>query len=163
AGGRGGGGRGAPAAPAARGATPPEQTARYEVDGKPITGGENVFAFRASWSSPTEFYYVSDGRIRKRTVGGSEQTIGFSARMQVNRAATMYTRRKRDFTSTTPRQALGIVRPVISPDGKQIAFAAVGDIYVMPVGGKPVNITNDKALDTDPAWSPDGGSLVYSS
>jgi Tol biopolymer transport system component len=55
------------------------------------------------------------------------------------------------------------VRPVISPDGSQIAFAAVGDIYVMPVGGKPVNVTNDAALDTDPAWSPDGQSLVYSS
>jgi len=31
-------------------------------------------------------------------------------------------------------------------DGNQIAFAAVGDIYVMPVGGKPVNITKDAAL-----------------
>ena len=74
-----------------------------------------------------------------------------------------YIATKRDFTSTAPRQALGIVRPVISPDGKQIAFAAVGDIYVMPVGGKPVNITKDQALDTDPAWSPDGSQLVYSS
>ena len=74
-----------------------------------------------------------------------------------------YTRRKRDFTSTAPRQVLGIVRPVISPDGTQIAFAAVGDIYVMPVGGKPVNLTKDAALDTDPAWSPDGTQLVYSS
>ncbi len=33
----------------------------------------------------------------------------------------------------------------------------------MPVGGKPENITNDKYLDTDPAWSPDGNQLVYSS
>ena len=52
---------------------------------------------------------------------------------------------------------------MISPDGKKVAFAAVGDIYVMPVGGKPENITNDKYLDTDPAWSPDGNQLVYSS
>ena len=59
--------------------------------------------------------------------------------------------------------ALGIVRPVISPDGTKVAFAAVGDIYVMPVGGKPENITKDKYLDTDPAWSPDGSQLVYSS
>ena len=33
----------------------------------------------------------------------------------------------------------------------------------MPVGGKPVNLTKDAALDTDPAWSPDGSQLVYSS
>ena len=53
---------------------------------------------------------------------------------------------------------------MISPDGSQIAFAAVGDIYVVPsAGGKPVNLTNDSALDTDPSWSPDGASLVYSS
>ena len=48
-------------------------------------------------------------------------------------------------------------------DGKKIAFAALGDIYVMPIGGKPENITNDKYLDADPAWSPDGNQLVYSS
>ena len=46
-------------------------------------------------------------------------------------------RSKRDFDSQTPRKALGIVRPVISPDGKTIAFAALGDIYLMPVGGAP--------------------------
>ena len=146
-----------------RGGGGPEAS-RYEIAGKSITGGENVFAFRAMWASTTEFFYVSDGKIRKRSAdAGSPQTVEFSATMQVTRAQTAYAHRKRNFTSATPRQVLGIVRPVISPDGKQIAFAAVGDIYVMPVGGKPVNITTDEALDTDPAWSPDGTELVYSS
>ena len=143
-----------------------KETSHYEVDGKTITGDENVFAFRASWVSPSIFYYVSDGKIRKRDLKSAStepETISFSATMQVTRANGSYPRRKRDFTTTTPRQTLGIVRPVISPDGKQIAFAALGDIYVMPVGGKPVNITNDAAFDTDPSWSLDGSQLVYSS
>ena len=103
-----------------------------------------------SWASPTEFVYVSDGRIRRRTIGTpAAQTVAFSATLQVTQP--QYPRRVRDFTSTAPRKALGIVRPVISPDGSQIAFAAVGDIYVVPSsGGRPVNLTNDSALDTDP-------------
>ena len=136
---------------------------RYESAGAGVTGRENVFAFRASWISPTEFFYVADGRIRRRTLGAAEaRTLDFTATLQVTQP--QYPRRVRDFTSTAPRKALGIVRPVISPDGSQIAFAAVGDIYVLPAaGGTPVNVTNDAALDTDPAWSPDGRSLVYSS
>jgi Tol biopolymer transport system component/imidazolonepropionase-like amidohydrolase len=135
---------------------------RYELDGKPVTDAENVFAFRASWLSPSEFIYVSDGRIRKRSVAGLPMlTLDFTATLQVTRP--QYARRVRDFTSAAPRKALGIIRPVISPDGTQIAFAAVGDIYVMPVGGAAVNVTRDSALDTDPSWSPDGSSLVYSS
>jgi Tol biopolymer transport system component len=141
--------------------TAPGQS-RYEIDGRSVTGTENVFAFRASWASPTSFYYVSDGRIRRRFVGTDRaDEVSFSATLQVTRP--QYTRRARDFTSTTPRRALGIVRPVISPDGSQVAFAALGDIYVMKIGGAPVNLTKDAALDTDPAWSPDGTRLVYSS
>jgi Tol biopolymer transport system component/imidazolonepropionase-like amidohydrolase len=137
---------------------------RFEFEGTSLTGSENVFAFRASWAASAEFFYVADGKIRKRPIGGGPSTtVEFTATMQVTRAETAYVHRVRDFTSTAPRKVLGLVRPVISPDARQIAFAAVGDIYVMPVDGRPVNITADPALDTDPAWSPDGTRLVYSS
>jgi Tol biopolymer transport system component/imidazolonepropionase-like amidohydrolase len=140
------------------------ESSSYQIGGKVISGTENVFAFRAAWASPTTFYYVSDGKIRKRdTKAAAVDTIPFSATLQVTRAATTYTRRRRDFTSIAPRPVLGVVSPKISPDGKQIAFAALGDIYVMAVGGKAVNLTKDAALDTEPAWSPDGSQLAYSS
>ena len=52
----------------------------------------------------------------------------------------------------------------MSPDGKSIAFVALGDLWLMPVtGGKPQNLTNDAAYDVDPTWSPDGRYLAWSS
>ncbi len=76
-------------------------------DGTTLTGDENVFAFRVSWVSASEFYSVSDGKIRKRNVNdGEADTVPFKATMQVTRANGTYIRRKRDFDSTTPRNAL---------------------------------------------------------
>jgi Tol biopolymer transport system component len=139
-------------------------SSRLEVAGANITGTENVFPFRPSWASAAEFFYTADGRIRKRTLGAAAFTdVPFTITVQATQARGSYTRAKRDFDSRTPRRTLGLVRPVLSPDGTKVAFAAVGDIWVMPVGGAAVNITKDRFLDTDPAWSPDGSKLVYSS
>ncbi len=134
-----------------------------EVNGRSITGDEMVFPFRPSFLPDGIFYYVADGKIRRRRLNGPAETIPFTATLDVTPVAGTYARKKRDFDSQTPRKALGIVRPVISPDGKTIAFNALGDIYVMPVGGAPMNITHDAAYDCDPAWSPDGSQLVYCS
>jgi Tol biopolymer transport system component len=135
-----------------------------EVNGKSITGDEHVFPFRPSFLSRSEFFYTADGKIKKRDLSGNVQTIPFTATLEVTPVSGTYVRKKRDFTSQAPRKALGIVRPTLSPDGMRIAFTALGDIYVMPAsGGVPKNLTHDAAFDTDPAWSPDGNWLVYTS
>jgi Tol biopolymer transport system component len=134
---------------------------RLAIDGRVVSGTENVFPVRASWDRDGGFYYVSDGRIRRR-VGERLTTVNFQAELEVVRPA--YKRAKRDWDSTEPRKALGILHPAISPDGAHIVFAALGDLYlVSSAGGVPENLTHDAALDVDPAWSPDGRRIVYSS
>jgi Tol biopolymer transport system component/cytosine/adenosine deaminase-related metal-dependent hydrolase len=129
--------------------------------GAPLVTGEEVFPFRVSWRSPEEFVYTADGRIRRRsTNGGAPHDIGFSAAVTLTTPA--YRKRRRDFDSTRPRPVVGIGSPVLSPDGRQVAFRALNDIYTMTIGRAPRPLTRDHWWKSHPAWSPDGRYLSYS-
>jgi len=137
---------------------------QLDLDGKPITKNEVAFPFRPSWVSANEFFYTADGKIKRRTLGGAVKVVPFSVNLEVTPAENTYARKKRDFNDQAPRPVLGIERPMLSPDGKEIAFVALGDLWLLPVtGGKPQNLTNDAAYDLDPTWSPDGRFLAWSS
>jgi Tol biopolymer transport system component/imidazolonepropionase-like amidohydrolase len=133
-----------------------------------LASDEDVFPFRAQWLSPTEFLYTADGRIKRRAVphgaasaAAASQTIPFTATLTVTPAT--YSRKKRDFDSTAPRPVRGIVHPRATRDGTRVVFAALGDLWVMPIsGGRPEPLTNDSAVETDAAWSPDGSKLLFS-
>ena len=136
---------------------------QLNYNGKSISGNEVVFPFRPSWVSKNEFFYVADGKIKRRTLGGGVKDVPFSVTLEITPPRDTYVRAKRDFDSQAPRKALGIMRPVLSPDAKQIAFSALGDLWLVPVtGGKPQNLTNDPSYDLDPTWSPDGRYLAWS-
>lgn len=52
----------------------------------------------------------------------------------------------------------------ISPDGSQIVFDLLGDIYVMPIGGgKARLLLGDSAMDLQPRFSPDGRWISFTS
>ena len=139
------------------------------VDGAGLTAEENAFPFRASWASATEIVYVSDGKIRRRTLDGSaSRTIEFSATLPVRAASPpKETAQSRSRVLPPPTSHLrhpvkGVLSPAISPDRKHLAFAALNDLYVYTLGAKSDNITSDRFLDTEPAWSPDGRYLAWS-
>lgn len=130
-----------------------------------LVDGEEVFPFRVSWRSPREYVYTADGQIRRRSLsGGRAHDIGFVA--GVNVVQPRYRKRRRDFDSTRPRPVVGIGSPVLAPDGQHVAFRALNDIYTMPISAHrashPQPLTRDHWWKSDPAWSPDGRYLSYS-
>ena len=52
----------------------------------------------------------------------------------------------------------------VSPDGQEIAFDLLGDIYVMPIGGGEARaIATGHAWDRQPRYSPDGSEIAFTS
>lgn len=129
---------------------------------KVVSIGEDLHPFRGAWLSPDTYLYTADGKIKRRSLAnGTTTTVEFSATLPIRQPD--YIRHTQDLSSTMTETAKGILKPVISPDGKGLAFAALGKLWLMDVGRTPHAVTPDGPfVVTDPAWSSDGKKLVYS-
>jgi len=120
----------------------------------------DTFPFPAIWLSNSELVYTGDGKVLHTNLSaGSETAISFSAAIPSFRP--QYVHKHYAFDSTAPRVVRGIYAPALSPDGKQVAFVALNQLYVMRLGGKPVAVTHDSFYKQGPAWAPDGKTLAY--
>jgi len=99
-------------APARRAVGPPRRAAAGRTRHVALTRSPappsrvaRTLRVRASWASPGMFYYVSDGKIRRRNIKPtSSLTIEFSATMQVTRAS----RRLHALASATSRPSFPV-------------------------------------------------------
>jgi Tol biopolymer transport system component len=130
------------------------------VNGQTASGpDEDVFPFRPSWISRTEFIYTADGHIKRQSLDGTTAIIPFTATVPLQRST--FSIAHRVLEPVGPQPLAGLVKPVVSPDGRTIAFTAIGDLWLLPAGGTPVRMTNDAAFEVDPAWSPDSTQLAF--
>ncbi|MEE8411378.1 MAG: amidohydrolase, partial [Acidobacteriota bacterium] len=52
----------------------------------------------------------------------------------------------------------------VSPDGEEIVFDLLGDLYTIPIGGGEAEaLTSGFAWDMQPRYSPDGTSIAFTS
>jgi len=125
-----------------------------------LAEGEDIFPFRPSWLPDGDMIYAADGQIRRRTPAGVTTTIPFSLSVPV--ASPHYRKRQRDYDSAIRKPVIGIGSPALSPDGTQVVFRALNALWLLSVGGQSTRLVSDGHWVCDPAWSPGGKTLAYS-
>ena len=101
------------------------------------------------------------GKVRRLDITtGTAADIPFRAHVSVELGPSLRVPVKQE---TGPVRARLIQTPEPSPDGKTLAFSALGHVYVMALDGRarPRRLTGDAQTEFHPSWSPDGRSIVY--
>ena len=102
------------------------------------------------------------GLARVSTATGATRPIPFRAQVELELGPLL---RQALTQETGPVRARLIQEPRQSPDGKRLAFSALGRIYLVDLrpGAQPQRLTRDDRGPPEfhPNWSPDGRSLAY--
>jgi Tol biopolymer transport system component len=128
---------------------------------KSLSGSEDLFAARPAWRSGGELLYTADGQLWRRGIATpTRDPVHLNAAVLVEVAAPPQPPDPLD--GRAERDALGVNGLVRSADGRRTAFTALGDVWLAE-RGEPRRLTDDPFVDLDPAFSPDGDSLVFAS
>jgi Tol biopolymer transport system component/cytosine/adenosine deaminase-related metal-dependent hydrolase len=132
------------------------------VGGQVVSADEDLFGFPVSWVGAGTVLYTADGGLRTRDLAaGTKASVPFDATVPYRPHEDR--RARRDVSSRAARPVRGIAGPVLSPDGRTVAFRALNALWLLPVGGRPRKVVDDGFFNSDPDWHPDGTALVYAS
>jgi imidazolonepropionase-like amidohydrolase len=101
-----------------------------------------------------------DGKIHRLDLASRRvETVAFHAAVDLPMGP--YLRRQIQQETGTVRARL-IQTPSLSPDSTRLTFSALGHVYVMAINdNRPRRLTTSATPEFNPAWSPDGRSIVY--
>ncbi|MGP3770036.1 amidohydrolase family protein [Streptomyces sp. SDT5-1] len=143
----------------------PAASCTLVVDGKPVDVPGDLAPVPPRWTGPDTLLLTVDGGFRLvRPAAPSEgERIAFTAKLPVDRPR--YRVKRYDFESGGVRPVRAPHLPALSPDGEQVAFAALNSLWIGATsGGRPPR----KVVDVPPTryvlaptWTRDGTALVY--
>lgn len=144
---------------------PPSGACTLVVDGEPVPVPGDVHPVPPRWASGDTLLVTVDGQFRlvRPTAPDTHEDIPFRGEPAVDRPRYRVKRYDVDPGGSRPVRALHL--PALSPDGRQVAFAALNSLWVADTSGgrAPRRLVRSAVTryPLAPAWSPDGRALLY--